>query len=175
MPSFRAALRILVVWTLSASTAFAAFDVSELDPAALSRLGPDFNEYIRSSRGTDAYALSSRLNPWHLQADFNGDGTPDVAVLLREKASQKHGILIVHLGVGEHFILGAGEPLGSGGDDFAWMDVWQVASRASLVPNGDERETSASDGDVLWVIKTESASALLYWNGRRYEWHQLGD
>ena len=30
-------------------------------------------------------------------------------------------------------------------------------------------------GDALHVEKSESASALIYWNGRRYLWRQLGD
>lgn len=30
-------------------------------------------------------------------------------------------------------------------------------------------------GDGLMVIKTESASALIYWNGKRYAWYQQGD
>ena len=30
-------------------------------------------------------------------------------------------------------------------------------------------------GDALMVIKTESASALIYWNGTRYAWYQQGD
>jgi hypothetical protein len=30
-------------------------------------------------------------------------------------------------------------------------------------------------GDALWVEKSESASALVYWSGDRFEWYQLGD
>jgi hypothetical protein len=30
-------------------------------------------------------------------------------------------------------------------------------------------------GDALLVEKTEAASALIYWNGKRYVWSQQGD
>jgi hypothetical protein len=30
-------------------------------------------------------------------------------------------------------------------------------------------------GDALWVAKSESASAFLYWNGRDYAWYQESD
>jgi hypothetical protein len=30
-------------------------------------------------------------------------------------------------------------------------------------------------GDALLVEKSEAASALIYWNGKRYVWSQQGD
>jgi hypothetical protein len=30
-------------------------------------------------------------------------------------------------------------------------------------------------GDALFVSKNETASALIYWNGKRYVWLQQGD
>jgi hypothetical protein len=39
----------------------------------------------------------------------------------------------------------------------------------------DETAPPTLKGDALMVIKTESASALIYWNGRGYSWYQQGD
>jgi hypothetical protein len=46
------------------------------------------------------FVLSSNLNPFYLHGDFNGDGRLDTAVLIKEKASQKIGVAIIHGGSG---------------------------------------------------------------------------
>ena len=38
-----------------------------------------------------------RMNPFYLEGDFNGDGALDVAVLIKERGTGKHGIAVVHL------------------------------------------------------------------------------
>jgi len=80
-----------------------------------SSLPREFADYLRTADGLNPYALDSWLNPFYLQADFNGDGLKDVAVLLREKATDKAGVLIVHGSTNESFVLGAGTTVGNGG------------------------------------------------------------
>jgi hypothetical protein len=53
----------------------------------------------------------------------------DVAVLVKERSTGKLGIAIVHSPTGKVTILGAGIDIGNGGDDFEWMDSWQVTPR----------------------------------------------
>jgi hypothetical protein len=38
------------------------------------------------------------LNPFYLRGDFNGDGKPDVAILVKNKTPGKLGIAICHNG-----------------------------------------------------------------------------
>jgi len=120
------------------------------------------------------YDLSFRIDPSHLEGDFNGDGKMDVAVLVTERSTGKLGIAIVHGTTGKVTILGAGIGVGNGGDDFEWMDSWQVYSKTRA---GHASEISAPRlrGDALLVEKSEAASALIYWNGKRYVWSQQGD
>jgi hypothetical protein len=47
------------------------------------------------------------------------------------------------------------------------MDAWRVADR--------DRLPAASKGDGLVVEKAEAASALIWWDGKRYRWSQQGD
>jgi hypothetical protein len=117
------------------------------------------------------YDVSSRLNPLYLEGDFNGDGKIDVALLVKQRSTSKLGIAIIHGGTGKVAILGAGIGIGNGGDDFEWMDYWQ------LYPKGRSGEATAPRlrGDALLVGKSEAASALIYWNGQRYVWFQQGD
>src|SRR5262245_5432487 len=77
------------------------------------------------------YDLSFHMNPSYLEGDFNGDGKMDVAVLIRERSTGKLGIAIVHGTMGKVTILGAGIGIGSGGDDFEWIDSWQIYSKTN--------------------------------------------
>jgi hypothetical protein len=129
-----------------------------------------------SAKNLDAqYEFALSLNPPYLTADFNGDGRLDVAVLVKQRATGKLGIAIFHGATSKATILGAGTPIGNGGDDFAWMDSWQVYSKVRAAHAEGESGVAKLRGDALLVSKKEAASALIYWNGKRYVWLQQGD
>jgi len=121
------------------------------------------------------YDLSYRINPSYLEGDFNGDGQMDIAVLVKERSTGKLGIAIVHSPTGKVTILGAGIGIGNGGDDFEWMDSWQVYSKTRAAHAEAESGVPRLRGDALLLEKSEAASALIYWNGKRYVWSQQGD
>ena len=97
------------------------------------------------------------------------------AVLIKEKLSGKTGIVVIHRRDRSRHILGAGQTNGNGGDDFSWMDAWQVYERGVVQRGADESPPPVLRGDALYVEKTESASAIIWWNGKRYRWYQQGD
>lgn len=121
------------------------------------------------------YELAFRLNPSHLRGDFNADGKIDVAILVKQRSTGKVGIAIIDGVTNMVTILGAGTAIGNGGDDFEWMDTWQVYSKKRVTPEGDLTNIPHLRGDALLVGKSEAASALIYWNGKRYVWFQQGD
>jgi hypothetical protein len=121
------------------------------------------------------YDVSFGVNPFYLRGDFNGDGNIDVAVLVKQRATGKLGIAIVHGATEKVTTLGAGTAIGNGGDDFEWMDTWQVYSKSRAAKESAETKIPHLRGDALLVSKTEAASALIYWNGKRYVWLQQGD
>jgi hypothetical protein len=130
---------------------------------------------LTNGSGERNYDLSFRIKPSYMEGDFNGDGKMDTAVLVKERATGKIGIAIVHGTTGKLTILGAGVGIGNGGDDFEWMDSWQVYSKARAAHAGDQKSASRLRGDALLVEKSEAASALIYWNGKKYVWSQRGD
>ena len=136
-----------------------------------SKIPDAIEKAIASGRLAKEYDVSFRVNPFYLDGDFNGGGKIDVAVLVKQGSTGKIGIAIIHSGKGKVTVLGAGNGIGNGGDDFEWMDYWQ------LYPKGRTGETTAPRlrGDALLVGKSEAASALIYWNGKRYMWFQQGD
>jgi hypothetical protein len=121
------------------------------------------------------YDLSFRISPSYLEGDFNGDAKVDIAVLLKERSTGKLGIAIVHGTTEKVTILGAGIGIGNGGDDLEWMDSWQVYSKTRAAHALGETSVPRLRGDALLVEKSEAASALIYWDGKRYVWSQQGD
>lgn len=121
------------------------------------------------------YALSVRISPFLLQGDFDGDGRLDVAVLVVHRGSHANGIAILHADAKQPIFLGAGRPIGDGGDDFSWMDAWSVFSKAPVAQGADGATPPRLRGDALLVEKLESASAIVYWDGEAYRWYPQGD
>ena len=121
------------------------------------------------------YRFTTRLNPYYLRGDFNGDGRPDFAVLIERLSDKKQGIAIFHFGEPTIRVVGAGRPLNDGLDDFSWMDVWQVYPRGPVGQGVEEGPPPRLRGEALWVEKSESSSAIIYWNGQKYVWYQQGD
>ena len=121
------------------------------------------------------YEFSSHLKPSHLSGDFDGDGRPDLAILVKQKTSGKIGVAVFHSSTNRVLFIGAGTEVGNGGDNFDWMDMWNVTPKASASRKVGKAAAALMKGDALHVEKSESASALIYWNGRRYVWRQQGD
>jgi hypothetical protein len=118
------------------------------------------------------YEISFRMNPSFLRGDFDGNGKVDIAVFVKARSTGKFGVAIIYNATNKATVLGAGTTFGNGGDDFEWMDSWEIYSKDRVT-----RGTSAPKlhGDALLVSKSEAASALICWNGKRYVWLQQGD
>lgn len=121
------------------------------------------------------YEFSSHLKPSYLRGDFDGDGKPDIAILVRQKKSRKIGIAVCHSSTNQILLIGAGTEVGNGGDNFDWMDIWNVTPKATAAKKVGKATAALLKGDALHVEKSESASALIYWNGKEYVWRQQGD
>jgi hypothetical protein len=152
-----------------------AAEPGDLDFVVASSLPPAVEAALHAERQRlSPYVLSAHLNPYYLQADFDGDRLTDTAILLKQRATGKSGILVIG-GDGRIAVLGAGDDLGNGGDDFRWMDAWHVYPRAEVQRGAAGDAPPLLRGDALMVEKTESASALLYWTGDEFRWYQQGD
>jgi hypothetical protein len=149
--------------------------LSSASPGAIRDVPDAVKRALTNGSAGKEYDLSFRINPSYLEGDFDGDGEMDVAVFVKERSTGKLGIAIVHGTTGKVIILGAGIRIGNGGDDFEWMDSWQVYSKTRATHAAGETGVPHLRGDALLVEKSEAASALIYWNGKRYVWSQQGD
>ncbi len=147
----------------------------ELSFSEQASLPPFVQELFSKQKNFTQYEFSSHVNPFFVQGDFDGDHELDLAILVIEKASGKKGIAVFHRGTRKVIIIGAGKPFGNGGDDFNWLDAWYVYPKRKVDKGADGTNPPQLRGDAIFVKKTESASAVLYWNGGNYRWYQQGD
>ncbi|HUL43251.1 MAG TPA: hypothetical protein VLY03_02725 [Bacteroidota bacterium] len=126
----------------------------------------------------DKYAITYSLFPHTLLGDFDGDGKKDVVIQVVEKRSKMAGFMIIHarkpqaLFIGKT-IVGAGRSIGTSGDDLSWVNEWSVVSAKRLAA-ADYGSIIDAKGDALIFAKRGAQKFLLYWNGKRYEWHRVG-
>ena len=154
----------------------ATVDAGRQSNASQSDAIPESVITVFKTAGLDRhYELSSHLKPSYLKGDFDGDRKPDIAVLVKEKSAGRIGIAVFHSSTNNVVFIGAGTKLGNGGDNFDWMDIWSVTAKAAAAKQVGKPAAALVKGDALHVEKSESASALIYWNGKRYIWRQLGD
>ncbi|HMV00761.1 MAG TPA: hypothetical protein PKD04_06735 [Rhodocyclaceae bacterium] len=165
---------IAALCSLAATGALATGE-DDIPFAQLESIPPHVRSALTGQTSLREFSYSNRLNPFIVQGDFDGDGRPDAAILIRRKDNGKTGIAVFHSGSKTIHILGAGRPVGNGGDDFSWMDAWYVYGKGLVERGAQPGSPPRLRGDALMVIKTESASGLIYWSGTGYRWYQQGD
>lgn len=129
------------------------------------------------------YDIADAINPFYLRGDFDGDGIPDYALFVVNKKTKKRGIAILRSTAKAVEILGAGgTKLSVGSDkepafveDFDWMDEWYVERKGNASTELGAEVAAKMRGEGLVVAKSESASSLIFWNGRGWVWVQMGD
>jgi hypothetical protein len=118
-----------------------------------------------------AYTIDSRVNPYYLRGDFDGDGKPDVAVMVLGPRSKSTGLVVCESD-GRSFVLGAGsQPTFSTiRDDNFLSSEWEVLTptefRNMLY---DKKLGDAAKGEVI-SLNWEDGNAYIYWDGSSYRW-----
>ncbi|MBN4066101.1 hypothetical protein JYT51_02065 [Candidatus Amoebophilus asiaticus] len=136
---------------------------------------PDIFRSIVVSQLDNQYELSDFMNPFYLLADFNGDKKTDIVVTVEEIKTGKTGFIIFHIDTDDFYVIGAGNSIGNGGDNFQWLDIWKVYTKDIIEPGVGETKRVELTADAIFVEKAESASAVIYWTGKEYKWYQQGD
>jgi hypothetical protein len=124
------------------------------------------------------YALDSSINPFYLRGDFDGDGRPDYAVRIKSKTGSESGIAVWLSSLHKFMVLGAGVPFRVSGTTVKSLDflnTWQVFSKGAVERGVESGPPPQLKGDAIWAGKAESASGLIYWNGKSFAWYQQGD
>ncbi|WP_045462026.1 hypothetical protein [Sporocytophaga myxococcoides] len=111
----------------------------------------------------DKFELADYLRPAYLEADLNGDMRNDIAILVIEKQTGNKGLLILHQGDPNVYILGAGSTFGDGGNDFVKMNSWKIVNDVSI-----RRNNRIKTG--IEVNFTDMSPAVIIFDGKEYNW-----
>jgi len=132
----------------------------------------------------DKYYPAAFITPAFQNADFDGDGVDDTAVLVREVGSGKRGVVIVDgRNSACRYVMGAGTVF-RGSDDLTWLRRWSVYRKGVAF----ETRFDPKSGDIIGGRQIQlqrpallledprvHAGGLVYWNGRRYVWIHQGE
>ena len=133
-------------------------------------------EVAFAAKAHERYTPYTKINPFFLSGDFDGDGRLDAAVWIENKKSHKLGIMIFRQGNKQPTVIGAGVNFADRGDDYAGLDVWSIIPKGEVLKSTWEGDRKlVLRGDALFVGKSESASVAIYWTGKTYAFYQITD
>lgn len=133
---------------------------------------------VEQGHFASAYSLDGSINPFYLRGDFDGDGRPDYALRITSKAGSGSGIAVWLSSLHKFVILGAGVPFKVSGTtvtNLDFLNTWQVFGKAAVERGVESGPSPQLKGDAILAGKSESASGLIYWNGKTFVWYQQGD
>ncbi len=140
-----------------AAAAALIFASSGLHAQSISRLNSPLPLWADSALAKagfwGAYEFSSRTSPRVEFGDLDGDGLWDVAIAIVDKSGRRGGLAIVHHLDRSVHIVGAGQPLGNGRDQFSDWGLGSLIGHRAGVRVVDWHETG-------WIV----------WNGQTYVW-----
>jgi hypothetical protein len=119
------------------------------------------------------YRVSGRINPFYLRGDFRGDGKIDVAILLTAIATGEKGVVVCGTGFAKSILLGAGSSFHQMKD--LGFDAWHVHPKGPVRQGAEAGAPPVLRGEALLLEWSESASGLVYWDGKTFRWYQQGD
>ena len=128
------------------------------------------------------YSASNYLKSRFLEADFSGDGKPDLALAVEKINGGKKGIIILFQESRGAFVIGAGKEFGNAGDNFQWAGNWRAfTERVTYETTFKENGDVAGGKEVkllrpaIEIREEEGSGGLIYFNGKDFVWIHQGD
>lgn len=107
------------------------------------------------------YDLSSRVNPFYLRGDLDGDGKPDFVVLVTELSTHQEALAVVLSSQSKILVLPSkGRP----------FDAWEILPRGTLV--GVDHRPLKVEGLLL---QFGGPGIVSVWNGKAFNSIPWGD
>ncbi|HEX8023904.1 hypothetical protein [Mucilaginibacter sp.] len=145
-----------------------------------------FYNSFRTLKLDQHYGISNFIKPSFLSADFNGDGSKDIAALIISKKNKKKGILIIHQTSHKYFVMGAGVNFGNGGDDFNWAKGWKLYKDKVVYEtvfdkddniSGSKKNNLKHPGVYIYDLMDgePNSGGVISCNGEKYIWIHQGE
>ena len=129
-----------------ASSGLKAQSISRLN----SLLPPWADSALAKAGFWSGYDFSSRTSPEVEFGDLDGDGLWDVAIAVVDKGGRRRGLAIVHQIDRSVHIVGAGQPLGNGRDQFSEWGIGRLIGHRAGVRVVEWH----ADGWIIWSGST---------------------
>jgi hypothetical protein len=150
--------------------------IPSVSAAVIPSLPGELSVFFQQSKIQSEFELNEEINPIYLRGYFNGDKKADYALAVIERKTGKKGILILHGRTENFFLIGAGKAISESlGDDFSWMNAWEVYEKAQPSLGVGETRMIKLKSEAILIQKREASSGLIYWDGIKYQWYQQGD
>lgn len=162
-------LFLLLVWNIPPISA------QEIDDE---NLPSEIGMAIELGPFAQSYSIDGSVNPFYLRGDFDGDGKPDYAVRVKSKSRGEVGFAVWLSSQKKIVVLGAGIPFRMSGEAATNLEVlntWQVYPKGPVEQGVASGPPPRLIGEAILAGKRESASGLIYWNGKSFVWYQQGD
>lgn len=114
------------------------------------------------------------LRPGELSVDLDGDKQADSALLIRQLETGKRGIAICSTREKRVYIVGAGTDFGNGGDDFSWVNVWEIHPASPLLARIEPKNQGAKQNRLFVGIEGGPGGEIFFESGV-FKWRQFGD
>ena len=139
-----------------------------------------FPDWVRASQNFQEMSMiqdckfDDRMKPRILELDLNGDGELDIVFPIKNTQNNKIGFAIIHKGLYEHFIIGAGTKIKNGlSDDLNYIDIWKINKKKKNEPGLGEQKPLILKYNSIKIEKSDVGGGIVFWNGKEYEYfHQ---
>jgi hypothetical protein len=121
-----------------------------------------------------AYTIGfDSINPFYLQGDFDGDGRPDYVLRLKSKKvdTEIQDVVFLASGVTRWISKDTGRDYPGA----AWYVVFKHQTVFKSPFENENKKVPKLIGDGIMMVKPESSSALVFWNGARFQIYWQGD
>jgi hypothetical protein len=125
----------------------------------------DMDRLLVEAKAIERFEPSPRLNPFYLRADFDGDGRPDYAILMIDKAAKKEVVVILLSSVHGYKII-------TDKTSDRAFDGWEVCTKGSCLAEFLREHPARPPlpriaGDAI-VFKFGGPGVLTFWTGRGF-------
>lgn len=160
--------------TLILSTAFfwitslSNFGMSQVDSVLIQHNIPNWvKPVLEKSEMAQKHQILTDFNPFYFEADFTGDNQVDIAFFVENKIDKTKGVMIVNNVKNLVYVIGCGTATDMG-SSLSWTKRW-FTYRAKYIMNDGNKKKITLKYPGIQLIRTETSSLVIYWNGKKYK------
>lgn len=122
---------------------------------------------LEKSEMAQKHQILTDFNPFYFEADFTGDNQVDIAFFVENKIDKTKGIMIVNNVKNLVYVIGCGSPTDMG-TNLSWTKRWFIYRNRYIMNDGNKKKITLKY-PAIQLIRSETNSLVIYWNGKKYK------